>query len=586
MDLRHIDLTSLSLSPANMRAKGKTADLTNILPSVRARGVLVPLIVRPNGSAGSFEIVAGKRRYLAARIVADESGVCEPLPCAVMAAGDDAAALEASLIENVARLDPDEVTRWACFVRLVREGRGLTDLALTFGLTELQVKRTLALGNLLPRIRSLYQAEKIDAVTTRHLTLAPKARQRDWLAMVDDSECHAPTGRQLKAWLFGGASIATGVALFDLADYPGEIVTDLFGEERFFASADAFWTAQMAAVEQRAAAYREAGWSVIVGEVGSRFHVWEYERRTKSRGGRVYAELGASGEVEFHEGYVTAKEARAVAKGEVAVARPKRPEATAALNDYIDLHRHAAVRAALVHQPGVALRMAVAHMIHGSPLWSLRIEPQRSASDAVTESVESGAFEGAFDGQRRTMLALLGFDAEAPTLTHGYMGDGGIAGLFNHLAGMSDTDMLAVLAVIMGETLDARSEAVDLLGVHLGINMRDAWEPDMVLLDLVRDREVMTAIVTEVASEAVAQANAKAAVKVQRQIVHDCLTGSHGRAKVDHWLPKWLAFPPAGYTARGGVGSVTRSAYVARVMTDLMEPEVCDGGLEPVRQAA
>ncbi len=46
MELRHIDLAKLSISAANMRAKGKAPDIANILPSVRARGVLVPLIVR------------------------------------------------------------------------------------------------------------------------------------------------------------------------------------------------------------------------------------------------------------------------------------------------------------------------------------------------------------------------------------------------------------------------------------------------------------------------------------------------------------------------------------------------------------
>ncbi|QPI74463.1 hypothetical protein [Sphingobium sp. Cam5-1] len=48
MELKHIDIARLSVSAANMRARGKAPDLGNILPSVRARGVLVPLIVRPN----------------------------------------------------------------------------------------------------------------------------------------------------------------------------------------------------------------------------------------------------------------------------------------------------------------------------------------------------------------------------------------------------------------------------------------------------------------------------------------------------------------------------------------------------------
>src|SRR3954454_23534892 len=137
MELKHIDIANLTVSAANMRGKGKV-DVANILPSIRARGILVPLMVRPNGSPETYEIVAGKRRYHAALAVAEENGgETEPLPCAVLDDADDAAALEASLIENVARLEPDEVTRWETFTRLVKEGRSAEGVALTFGLTEL-----------------------------------------------------------------------------------------------------------------------------------------------------------------------------------------------------------------------------------------------------------------------------------------------------------------------------------------------------------------------------------------------------------------------------------------------------------------
>ncbi|CAH2398183.1 hypothetical protein MES5069_190147 [Mesorhizobium escarrei] len=51
-----------------------------------------------------------------------------------MEAGEDADALEASLIENVARLDPDGVSQWETFSRLIREGRTVPEIAGTFGL--------------------------------------------------------------------------------------------------------------------------------------------------------------------------------------------------------------------------------------------------------------------------------------------------------------------------------------------------------------------------------------------------------------------------------------------------------------------
>jgi len=121
MQLQFIDLGKLVISKANMRHGKKAPDVSDILPTIRARGVLVPLIVRSNSAPNAvepqasegqpsepdqFEIIAGARRFTAAKRIAEEGGSAEPLPCAILDDGDDAAAIEASLIENVARRDP------------------------------------------------------------------------------------------------------------------------------------------------------------------------------------------------------------------------------------------------------------------------------------------------------------------------------------------------------------------------------------------------------------------------------------------------------------------------------------------------
>ncbi|HEX5257437.1 MAG TPA: ParB N-terminal domain-containing protein [Sphingomicrobium sp.] len=562
MQLRHIDIANLTVSAANMRGKGKV-DIANILPSVRARGILVPLMVRPNGSPETFEIVAGKRRYHAALAVAEENGgECEPLPCAVLDDADDAAALEASLIENVARLDPDEVTRWETFTRLVKEGRSAEDIALTFGLTEVQVKRTLALGNLLPRVRQLYRDQQIDAVTVKHLTLASKAQQKEWLGILDDPSSYAPRGSALKAWLFGGDSIPAKTAIFDLATYEGELVTDLFGEDSYFASADAFWAAQSAAVEAKAAAFREDGWSdVVVLQPGQYFNTWEYERRPRKKGGKVYIAVGHRGDVAIHEGYISLREARRQDAGE-AGERPKRPEITSPIQNYIDLHRHAVVRSKVASKPMLALRLVLAHAIVGSALWTVRIEPQRALTDAIAESVETCPSEAVFDIQRRSVLRLLGFDTETPTVTHGYDGSNGISGLLMRLLHLSDEAVIEALAIVMAETLEGGTPLIETLGRQLQIDMAESFVPHEALLDLIKDREVLDAMLGEVAGHQVAQANAKETGKVKRQIIADCLAGTNGRARVERFVPRWMTFPPSAYTTRGGVATVSRAAAV------------------------
>src|SRR3546814_5620876 len=90
------------------------------------------------------------------------------------------------------------------------------------------------------------------------------------------------------------------------------------------------------------------------------------------------------------------------------------------MQTYVDLHRHAAVRAALTGHPAVALRLMVAHAVAGSPLWNVRVEPQTAKDDDVRESVEVCRAESLFDEKRRAVLALLGFDAEEPSVTGGH----------------------------------------------------------------------------------------------------------------------------------------------------------------------
>lgn len=575
MTLVFIDQDKLSVSKTNMRYGKKAPDVSDILPTVRKRGVIQTLLVRPNCQDGHFEIVAGSRRFHAAKIVAAETGEAEPLPCRILSETDDAAAIEASMIENLARLDADEVTQWETFTRLVKEGRDVGDIAATFGLPDLTIQRVLALGNLLPRVRSLYAAEKIDRATVRHLTLASKSQQRAWLTLFDDPDSYVPTGHQLKAWLFGGQSIPARFALFDLDTFKGATVADLFGDDRYFADADAFWTAQNEAIEARRAAYLEEGWSdVVIVPPSDHFQTWEFEKAAKRKGGRVYVDVRSSGEVTFHEGYLTRKEAQRVARGDAPeVAKIARPEVTSTMQTYLDLHRHAATRAALLGHPGVALRLMVAHAIGGSHLWRVSPEPQTTRNDEVRESLETCRGETVFDERRRDVLAVLDFSAEEPTVTGGNGDDYGVAGIFLRLIDLPDPVIMEIITVIMGETLASGSAAVAAVGLQIGIDMADWWQADAAFFELIRDKEVLARIVAEVAGETVATANAGEKTKTLKRIVRDHLEGADGRSKVERWVPKWMGFPASAYTSRGGVGTVAAHAKVEAARNPEQDPD-------------
>ena len=570
MNIDYIPIDRLSVSKANMRQGKKPPDISDILQSVIKRGVIIPVIVRPNCQDGHFEICAGKRRYFAS-LAAQAAGKEDvSLPCITIAANDDADALEISMIENMLRQSPDPVTQWESYTRLVKEGRSVEDIAATFALTELQVKRILALGNLLPRIREAFRAEEIDAATVKHLTLATKAQQKSWLALFEGEDSYAPRGTQLKAWLFGGASISVGVALFDMNSFTGQIVTNLFEEDGYFADVDQFWAAQSAEIEKRKAAYLEEGWSdVQIIAPHQHFASWEYEKTPKRKGGRVYIQTRENGEVVFHEGYLTAKEGSAKRKSEAsgdsggAAMKTARPELTSALTSYVDLHRHAAVRTELAGKPHVALCVMVAHAICGSSLWSVKVQEQYTRNDAINESIDTSLAETRFDERRRAVLEVLGFDPEKSSVAKSGYGSCSLVPLVARLLELPEPIVLEVLAVVMAETLASGSELIETLGITLGVSMADYWQADQAFYDLLRDKEVATAILAEVGGGAVASANAKEKGKVIKSVISDYVTGSNDRPKVEPWVPRWMAFPPTAYTERGGVATVANANRAA-----------------------
>jgi len=326
------------------------------------------------------------------------------LPCVVMADGDDAAAIEASLAENTARLPMDPFDQFDAFSRLLKAGRGIEDIASLFGISDRLVRQRLALANLLPKIKTAARNGEIDGEAVRALTLASKKQQQDWLALFTDPDEREPRGLRLKHWLFG-AVITTDVALFDVEAFEGEIVSDLFGEERYFADAGAFWDAQFAAIEAEAERLRAEGWAeVVVLDPGTYWHRWEHERVSREDGGRVYVVTRPNGEVEINEGYLTPaeyrrkqREAEGKAPEEGPEAKPERPELTQPLENYIDLHRHAAVGAALTRAAKeragghhYALRLAVATMLASTANWSVRVDTTAPMREATAASVTGG----------------------------------------------------------------------------------------------------------------------------------------------------------------------------------------------------
>jgi len=98
-EVRHLPLDQISSNPSQPRKQFDAAALCGLADSIRERGVLQPIIVRPVKDGG-FEIVAGERRWRAAKQAGHST-----IPALIDASLDGADSLELALIENVVRED-------------------------------------------------------------------------------------------------------------------------------------------------------------------------------------------------------------------------------------------------------------------------------------------------------------------------------------------------------------------------------------------------------------------------------------------------------------------------------------------------
>ncbi len=222
------------------------------------------------------------------------------------------------------------------------------------------------------------------------------------------------------------------------------------------------------------------------------------------------------------------------------------------MQNYVDLHRHNAVRLALLDNQGVALRLMVAHVIGGSSLWQVKPEPRQPKSPEIGASLAGSDAEAQFRTRRAEIAALLEADPEAPLIPAGRADAYQTCALFARLLRLSDEDVRRVLALAMAETLEAGSCLVEALGVCLTPYATSSWRPDDAFFDLIRERAICNAILADVADKSIADANLSEKTKVQKQIIRDCLAGQNGRPKKENWLPLWLEFPARSYTGRPG----------------------------------
>jgi ParB family transcriptional regulator, chromosome partitioning protein len=176
IELREIPVDLIAANPRQPRRQFDEASLAALAESVRQRGILQPVLVRPV-AGGRYELVAGERRWRAAQI-ADLTTVP-----ALVRRRDDAEALEAALIENMAREDLNPVEEARACAALVEE-LGLTreDVGRRVGRSRVAVSNLLRLLDLPDETLALLERGELSEGHGRALLLAADHEVRRRLA--------------------------------------------------------------------------------------------------------------------------------------------------------------------------------------------------------------------------------------------------------------------------------------------------------------------------------------------------------------------------------------------------------------------
>jgi ParB family chromosome partitioning protein len=166
---RRVPIEFLKPNPRNPRRHFAETELDELAASMRERGIIQPIVVRPvHGATDSYEIIAGERRWRAAQIAGLHVVPIVPLDVS------DGEALELAIIENVQRLDLNPLEEAMGYQSLVDEFRHSQEaVAKIVGKSRSHVANTLRLLKLPDSVKAFIDAGKISAGHARMLIGQP-----------------------------------------------------------------------------------------------------------------------------------------------------------------------------------------------------------------------------------------------------------------------------------------------------------------------------------------------------------------------------------------------------------------------------
>lgn len=171
---RTVPIAFLKPNRFQPRKRFSPEDLADLSNSIREKGVLQPILVRPvAGDANSFEIVAGERRWRAAQMAK-----LHDVPVVVREVSD-VEALELAIIENIQRAELNPIEEAAAYQQLMEQFKYTQEkVAQEVGKSRSHIANSVRLLTLPASVQTMVQEGRLSAGHARTLVGNPSAEAR------------------------------------------------------------------------------------------------------------------------------------------------------------------------------------------------------------------------------------------------------------------------------------------------------------------------------------------------------------------------------------------------------------------------
>lgn len=181
-----IPLNKLLAWDGNVRKIDSGKAISELAASIAAHGLLQSLVVRKD-KRGKYAVVAGRRRFLALKSLADSGDLPANAPIACTILEDEANAVEIGLAENVQREAMHPADEFEAFRALVDDGLPVPDIAARFGVTEAVVQKRLKLARVSPKLLDAFRRGEMTLQHVMAFTVSEdhEAQERLWSSLSD-----------------------------------------------------------------------------------------------------------------------------------------------------------------------------------------------------------------------------------------------------------------------------------------------------------------------------------------------------------------------------------------------------------------